>query len=600
MQTAEHILQALQKLGQKRTPLTRVYRSLYSEDLFLLAYDRIGRNKGSLTPGTDDDTADGMSLETIRNVIELLRYERFKFRPSRRIEIPKKSGGKRPLSIPNFTEKLVQEVLRLILEAYYEPRFRDSSHGFRPDRGCDTALVHIKQKFRGSAWFIEGDIRKCFDSIDHEVLMEILSKDIQDGRLLNLIRQCLQAGYLEDWKYHKTFSGTPQGGVLSPLLSNIYLHELDVFIEDVLIPQYTRGKRRAKNPEYDKLDYHIRRARAKGDMDTAHELELQRRRIPSQVVDDPNFRRLTYCRYADDFILGFIGSRAEAEDIKQAVGAFLRETLHLEMHETKTLVTHARTQQARFLNYAISIYHSDTKLVHRANSQTKARSANGHIRLGIPFGLIDEKIRRYQIKGKAVPELGMLYNSDVHIIDVFQARYRGLANYYKYAVDRHKLNRLKYVMEISLTKTLARKYKRSVSKIYREYKGTRTVDGRTYKTLQVAVPTKKGVRLIYWGAISLKPVKVGMEPIKDIKPPQYKTGRSDLIQRLQADTCEICGAGGRCEVHHVRKLADLKKRWKGRKSKPAWVKRMIALHRKTLIVCLKCHREIHSGKAVPS
>ncbi len=242
MQNANSILQAMQKLGSKQAPLTRVYRSLYNEDLFLAAYAKIYRNPGILTPGTDDETADGMNRQRIRTLIAALRQERFRFHPARRIHIPKKHGGSRPLSLPNFSDKLVQEVLRMLLEAYYEPRFRDSSHGFRPQRGCHTALNNIKHQFRGSAWFIEGDIKGCFDTIDHEVLMTILKRNIHDQRLLRLIQQGLQAGVMEGWNYHVTHSGTPQGGILSPLLANIYLHELDTWMEDELIPQYTRGK----------------------------------------------------------------------------------------------------------------------------------------------------------------------------------------------------------------------------------------------------------------------------------------------------------------------------------------------------------------------
>jgi group II intron reverse transcriptase/maturase len=213
MQTAEHILQAMRKLGEKRMPLTRVYRCLYSEDLFLAAYDKIARNQGALTRGVDDDTVDGMNLKRIREVIEALRYERYRFKPARRVYIPKKSGGKRPIANPSFTDKLVQEALRMLLEAYYEPRFCESSHGFRPGRGCHTALTRVRQKFDGKAWFIEGDVKGCFDNIDHQVLLDILSKDIQDGRLLHLIHMALEAGYMEDWVYHKTYSGTSQGGV---------------------------------------------------------------------------------------------------------------------------------------------------------------------------------------------------------------------------------------------------------------------------------------------------------------------------------------------------------------------------------------------------
>jgi group II intron reverse transcriptase/maturase len=294
MQKATEILQAIHKMGVKRIPLTRVYRNLFCEELFLIAYSKIYRNDGALTPGTENDTVDGMSLKRIRDTIEALRYERFRFRPSRRTHADKKDGSKRPLGVPNFTEKLVQEVLRMLLEAYYEPRFRDSSHGFRPNRGCHTALTRVSQKFRGASWFIEGDIQGCFDNIDHQILMDILSRDIHDGRLLNLIRMCLEAGYVEDWKYHKTYSGTPQGGILSPVLSNIYLHELDTYIEDVVIPQYTRGKVKITNPEYNAIQHQIAMARKRGNTELIPELIKKRRSTPSK---DPQtrFSTVTLC-----------------------------------------------------------------------------------------------------------------------------------------------------------------------------------------------------------------------------------------------------------------------------------------------------------------
>lgn len=591
----------MRKMGEKRVPLTRVYRSLYSEDLFLTAYDKIARNKGALTQGTEEETVDGMSMRRIRNIIEQLRYERFHFRPSRRIQTPKKSGGTRPLSIPNFSEKLVQEALRMLLEAYYEPRFLDSSHGFRPGRGCHTALARIRRNFFGTVWFIEGDIRGCFDNISHEVLMDILSEDIHDGRLLNLIQMCIEAGYVEDWQYNKTYSGVPQGGVISPLLSNVYMHKLDEYIEKELIPQYTRGKRSANNPEYQKLSNQIVRARREKDRETVHKLERQRRQIPSRDTQDPNYRRLKYCRYADDFVMGFIGPKAEAEAIRTAIGMFLKEKLHLEMSEAKTLITHARTQKACYLGYAISVYHSNNKISRRSGTQVKGRSINGKIRLGIPYGRIEEAAKRYQRNGKPIHEPILLEHSDTHIISTFQARFRGLAEYYKYAVDRRKLGKLKHIMETALTKTLANKYRTSVSQIYRKYKGTRMVGGYTYKTLQVEVQTRKGTGCIYWGAIPLKVVTAGVGSLDDIKKwdATVLSTHTDLIQRLQADQCEVCGSQKDCQVHHIRKLDDLKKRWKGRKEKPEWVKRMIALRRKTLVVCRRCHDDIHAGRPTP-
>ncbi len=604
MQTTEQILQAIRKMGEKHIPLTRVYRCLFSEDLFLTAYDKIGRNKGALTPGTENDTADGMNLNRIHSIIEQLRYERFRFRPSRRIRIPKKSGGTRPLGLPNFSEKLVQEVLRMVLEAYYEPRFRNSSHGFRPGRGCHTALAEIHRECGGTTWFIEGDIRGCFDNIDHSVLMEILSRDIQDGRLLNLIRMGLDAGYMEDWKYNCTYSGVPQGGVLSPLLSNIYMHELDVFIEDVLIPQYTRGKVRARNTEYQKINKQARQARKMGDDQKARKLEQQYHQLPSGDTQDPNYRRLRYYRYADDFILGFTGPHSEAEAIKEAIATFLKEKLHLEMSASKTLITHARTEHARFLGYAISIQQCNSKMTPSFHSGklAKRRSANGRVRLGIPYGLIEEQAKNYQRNGKPIHEAAILHYSDAQIILLYQQRFQGLAEYYKYAADRCHLGRLKYVMEIALTKTLANKFRTSIADIYRKYEGTRLVDGQIYKTLQVQVPTKDEAKTIYWGGIHLKVVKPGRQTLADSIPLVSRLSayrRSDLLQRLQANECELCGSQGSCEVHHIRKLSDLKKRWQGRKEKPMWIKSIIAIRRKTLVVCAKCHEDIHAGRPTP-
>ena len=542
-----------------------------------------------------------MNRDRIRKVIEQLRNERFKFHPVRRIHRPKKSGGTRPLGMPNFSDKLVQEVLRVLLEAYYEPRFRDSSHGFRPGRGCHTALARLK-KFKGTTWFIEGDIRGCFDNIDHAILMAILARDIQDGRLLKLIRMLLEAGYMEDWHYHRTYSGTPQGGILSPLLANIYLHELDAYIEDVLIAQYTRGIVRASNPEYKRLETGIRKARRTRDRERVRELQQQRRQLPSQDVNDPNFRRLHYVRYADDFIMAFTGAKSEAEEIKTAIGTFLKDKLHLEMSASKTLVTHARTEHAHFLGYDISVYQADDKLIPRIGTRIKTRNVNGCVRLGLPYDKVNELTQRYLRGGKPIQEAALLEYSDTEIINDYQQRFRGIAEYYKYATDRHTLSKLKYVMEVTLTKTLANKFKMAVIRVYRKYGGKHNVDGKSYKVLKVEVATKHGTHSIYWGGIPLKVVKPGSEPIDDDVRRRYVplSSRTDLIQRLKANECETCGLMDRCEVHHVRKLADLKTRWRGRKEKPAWVLRMIALRRKTLVVCKSCHDAIHAGRPLPN
>jgi hypothetical protein len=406
---------------------------------------------------------------------------------------------------------------------------------------------------------------------------------------------------MEDWQYNRTYSGTPQGGILSPLLANIYLNELDAYIEDTLIPQYMRGERRPPNLEYYRLGYYIKCAREAGDQDQLKQLELKRRTMPSQDVHDPNFRRLQYVRYADDFILSFSGPKSEAEAIKKAIGGFLKEQLHLELSSSKTLITHSRTEHARFLGYDISIYHADDKISPRTGTLTRTRSINGRVRLGIPYGKVNELTRRYIRNEKPIHEAGLLAFSDAQIMDTFQQRFRGVAEYYKYATDRSALRNLKYVMEVALTKTLANKFKTSVPEIYRKYASKRTVDGYAYKVLVVEIPTQNGTWYVFWGGIPLKVVKPGTEPIDDNNGRRNvaPSSRTDLIQRLQANECEICGAKGPCDVHHIRKLADLKNRWRGRREKPDWVIRMIAMQRKTLVVCEKCHVAIHGGKPLP-
>ena len=299
MQSAETVLGVLRERGRKGLPCDELYRQFFNRELYLLAYGRIYANDGAMTPGASAETADGMSEDKIDGIIEAMRYERYRFSPVRRIFIPKKNGKLRPLGLPSWSDKLVGEVMRLILEAYYEPTFSDHSHGFRPGKGCHTALRDVAKTWTGTTWFIEGDISDCFGSLNHDVMIRILSEKIHDNRFLRLIRQMLQAGYLEDWRYHETLSGSPQGGVVSPILSNIYLHKLDEFVEKVLTPQYTRGKHRRSNPEYARRKYHLRRARARGDRKRVRDLRRDLRGLPSLDPQDPGYRRLRYSRYAD-------------------------------------------------------------------------------------------------------------------------------------------------------------------------------------------------------------------------------------------------------------------------------------------------------------
>ena len=382
MQSAATVLGVLRERGRRGLPCEELYRQLFNPQLYLLAYGRIYSNKGAMTAGVTPETVDGMSRVKIDRVIDAMRHERYRFRPVRRVHIPKKNGKTRPLGLPTWSDKLVGEVVRLLLEAYHEPTFSDRSHGFRPRRGRHTALREIDNTWTGTAWFIEADIADCFGSLDHDRMVEILSETVNDNRFLRLVRNMLTAGYLEDWTWGATLSGVPQGGVASPILSSIYLHKLDQFVEKTLIPEYTRGARRARNPAYLKLQTQLATARRRGDRTKARTLRQRMVSLPSADPDDPGYRRLRYCRYADDHLLGFAGPKAEAEEIKQRLAQFLRENLKLELSQHKTLITHARTGAAKFLGYEITVQHNDTKKTGRY------RRVNGQIALRVPREVI--------------------------------------------------------------------------------------------------------------------------------------------------------------------------------------------------------------------
>src|SRR5713101_3187439 len=476
MQSAATLLGVIQDRGSRGLPLERVYRHLFNRELYLQAFARIASNEGALTPGVTDETADGMSLADIDAIIEALRFERYRWTPARRIYIEKKnSTKKRPLGIPVWSDKLLQEVLRSILEAYYEPQFSPRSHGFRPGRGCHSALTEIQQQWTGTRWFIEGDIAKYFDTINHELLMKILGEHIHDNRFLQLISNLLQAGYMEDWAYHTTLSGTPQGGVISPLLSNIYLNKFDQFVEKVLVPDYTQGNRRRENPAYARVRGTLKRMKQKGKKEGVKSLLQQRRQLPSSDPNDPGYKRLRYIRYADDFALGLVGTHADAEEIKQRIKEFLRDELKLELSDEKTLITHATTQKARFLGYHISNQQANSKTTTNTN-HIKKRSVNGRIGLHVPPDVNEKKCAPYMKGGKPIHRAELQHESDFAIVSYYQQVYRGIVQYYLLAHNVAVLGKLRYMMKSSLLKTLAGKHKTTMSAMRRKYQTTTTTE----------------------------------------------------------------------------------------------------------------------------
>jgi len=586
---AQKYLEVVRTRGKAKAGLERVYENICKhKGLFVIAYGKLYANKGALTPGVDaNDTIDGMSLKRIEKTIEKLKDEKYRWKPTRRTYIPKKNRKKRPLGIPGWADKLVQEVLRMVLEAYYEPQFSESSHGFRPEKGCHTALSEIYYTWKGIKWFIEGDIKGCFDNIDHQMLLTVIRKQIKDYRLLRLIKGMLNAGYMEEWLYHRTYSGTPQGGVISPLLANILLKELDEYVEKELIPKYTKGdkSKRKWSRKYQRLNQRAVRAKRRGDVEGYKKAVTERRRVP--VFQDDGCTWLKYVRYADDFLLGFAGNKEEARKIKEEIGKFL-EKLKLEMSEEKTLLTHSRKEKARFLNYHISTMWDNSEI--RNCGLGKGRSLNGKIYLTIPNDVINYYESKVKKKGKVLHLAEWVNNSDYDIIMAYEIKMQGLINYYEMAHNVVvKMGKLRYVYEESLVKTLALKHKDAFARVKRKYRKEMD-DGRQVIAVEVDRERKKPLVAIY----GKKPITQKRNVIIRDEVVSLNTGRNELVSRLLNNVCEICGSSNDVQGHHIRKLADLKK-YEG-KARPEWVKRMAAMRRKTLFVCKRHHEEIHRGK----
>jgi hypothetical protein len=447
----------------------------------------------------------------------------------------------------------------------------------------------VASTWTGTTWFIEGDVADCFGSLDHQIMLSTLAEKIHDNRFLRLMRNMLKAGYLEDWLWNATLSGVPQGGVVSPVMSNIYLHRLDEFVETVLIPEYTRGRIRKQDTGYARVRAARDRAHKRGDHASARELRKQLRGMPSGDPRDPGFRRLHYARYADDTLLGFTGPRAEAEEIKQRLAAFLHDELKLELSQDKTLITHARTQAAKFLGYEITVLHNDRKVTRGR------RSANGVVSLRVPSSVIKAKQAPYLSRGK--PERrSQLVNEDDHtIVSTYGAEWRGIVQYYLLAGNVHRLYRLHWVMETSLLKTLANKHRSSVSKMARTFKAAVGTPYGPRKCLEARVERNGRKPLVArFGGIPLRRQKDAV--ISDRVPVPGVIRHKELVTRLLADRCELCKDTDGISVHHVRRLADLHR--PGR-PQPVWAQQMARRRRKTLVVCRSCHDAIHAGQRTP-
>ena len=600
MRSPERVLNSLNEHSKDSSyKFERLYRLLFNEELFYVAYQKIASNGGSTTKGSDGRSIDGMSLARIETLIASLKDESYQPHPSRRVHIPKKNGKTRPLGIPAFEDKLVQEVVRMILEAIYEGHFETTSHGFRPKRSCHTALLHIQKTFNGAKWFIEGDIKGFFDNIDHDVLVGILRERISDDRFIRLIRKFLKAGYVEDWTFHNTYSGTPQGGIVSPILANIYLDKLDKYVKEY-IRHFDMGTKRRPGKESNDLANERKRTvrklkKIKDGTEKAalvarlKAIEQERAAFPNGDEMDESYRRLKYIRYADDFILGVIGSKEEAQRIKEDIKSFLSASLALELSEEKTLITHTG-KSAKFLGYEITVTRDNHQ--RRDVRGCLRRTYGKRVRLNVSMATLRDKLLEYgamEIKLRNGKEIwkpkcrsGLIFNDDLEILDRYNRETVGFCNYYLIANNCVVLHNFRYIMEYSMYKTFAGKYRSTVRKINKKY--------RLNKLFTVKYEQKGVIKSRTFYKTSFKRRTTAFNGSCDIEPYSIAdVSRTNLTDRLKAEKCELCGATGKLIMHHVRNLKDLK-------GKESWKRLMSARKRKTIALCPSCHRLRHLGK----
>jgi nicotine oxidoreductase len=577
-----------------------LYRLMYREDLYILAYERIKSKPGNMTAGSDGATLDGFSLQTIGEIIQAMRTEQFQFKPVRQEFIPKPNGKMRKLGIPCVRDKIVQEVMRMILEAIYDSPygayFSDVNHGFRPNRSCHTALQEYRGKWTASNWIIEGDIHACFDELDLQVLVNTLRKKIQDERFLNLIWKLLKAGYMDlHGEKRESLIGSPQGSLLSPLLANVYLHEFDEFMQG-LRARLEVGSKKRPNPVYQHLASRKRQLVARKQTKTKgfREIVKQMRKLPTVMENDSKFIRVKFLRYADDWIVGVCGPKHLAEDIKMDSKDFLFGTLKLRLSEEKTHITNVRAEEAHFLGTTLTIGNGGIAKVvlttNRWGRPFKRRSTGWETVMKAP---VEKLTKRLRDKGFCTPDGKPLAKpawarlDEDQIVALYSAVNRGIQNYYRFVDNWRNLARIQHILRFSLAKTLACKLKISIRRVFRRF-------GKDL-CIKVAGKDGKGDREVRfflnqdWSK-NREAFQRGNQADMDML---VLSARMRTRSKLGKPCC-ICGKSAQetqIVMHHVRHLRKL-----SQKREPVGFNQVLRmLNRKQIPVCEPCHQKIHQG-----
>lgn len=604
-------LEALRKVNGNPSWVNRdLYRMLYKPNLYKLAYERIKSSPGNMTPGADKETLDGFSMQVVEKIIKGLKDESFQFARARKVPIPKANGGTRDLGVASPRDKIVQEAIRLILESIYDSpygsSFSDRSFGFRQGMGTHTALQHINQEWQGAAWFVEGDIKGCFDNIDHHRLIEILRLRISDERFINLIWKALTAGYLEFKVPVNSIVGTPQGSIISPILANIYMHQLDVFVDNLRL-KYEKASSPKYAREYADNNNALRRLRRALTKAEDEGKQVERERIADEIrklkvlattlpVWDPDTLpiRIRYVRYADDWLIGLNGKRELAEKLRDEVEEFLASDLKLTLSREKTHIRHSKTEEAFFLGTRIKVGSKHPRVLTFSRKEgdgdhvaVTKRTTSGQVSMFAPIDRIISRLYQKgfcKVNGDPIAKVSLVAEDDIRIIESYNSLLLGYLNYYSFVTNRPNLRRIAYILQFSAAKTLANRHRTSMREIFRKhgYMLTVSITGSSgvVKTTNLRYPLE-------WKA-NTRNFLTGSRPdaLEVIK------AQTSALTRTKIDKhCCICGGSDGVAMHHVRHV-----RRNGKNTNEGFDKLMGKINRKQIPVCSSCHSKIHNGR----
>nr|YP_009370215.1 putative reverse transcriptase/maturase [Bulboplastis apyrenoidosa]ARO90704.1 putative reverse transcriptase/maturase [Bulboplastis apyrenoidosa] len=487
------------------------FRILNKEEIWITAYEKLKGNKGALTPGSTPETMDGMSLERLKRLQEKVCSGKYKFKPVKLTYIPKPDGRRRPLGLSTANDKIVQEVMRMILEAIYEPVFVEESFGFRAGLGCHDALYHVENKFRWMDYVIEGDIEQAYPTIDHRILIKILQKRIDDHRFITLVWKCLKCGVLDEEQIKWLKTGVPQGSIVSPILANIYYHELDKFVQILTIKYETPESERnnLKSPAYKALEYKINKVSERmrnhePQTKERHELSKELKTLRSEHLQTNSLKnntiRIEYVRYADDWMIGMSGYKKLAHKIKEEISNFMKNDLVQNLHPLKTKITNLREGNVHFLGYEIFLPKNRPISSYKGKRVKTIRRSQPQLRFDIP---VAEITKRYAERGyfKQLPKgvrpisIGSYTVLEDHVIvSHYRSLWLGLLNYYSGCPNRGRLQYIHYLLHMSCAMTLGHRHRMSCSKIFRKHGKTLKIEIKdTAKT--VSFPYKTSWKL---------------------------------------------------------------------------------------------------------